>query len=88
MAIPVRRSCDAENPREHVLWALVAMGGQIPAPLLFPRPVMEDFSEHLYRCGFRHHPELQTRHYQPPESTDSIWGAAGGVWVDDEEVDA
>lgn len=79
MAIPLQPQMDMDNPREHLLWALVSMGGKIAAPLLLPRPMMEDLSEHLYRCGFRHDPDAQERWYHPP-GADSLWSQTAGTW--------
>lgn len=57
-------------------------------PLLFPRPVMEDISERIWRAGGRPHPELQEIYYKPPEPADgaSIWDSLGGEWVEADEV--
>lgn len=81
MAIPLQSQMDMDNPREHLLWALVSMGGKIGAPLLLPRPMMEDLSAHLYACGFRHDPTAQQRWYHPPAS-DALWEQSSGRWED------
>lgn len=82
MSIPTQDNCDMANPGQHLLWALVNIGGSIGAPLLMPRKVMEQWSQHLYRCGFRHHPELQEIYYQPPGEDSSIWQGVAGSWVE------
>lgn len=84
MSIPLQQNMDMTDPEEHALWALVNIGGDIGAPLLLPVEVMRHWSRHLYECGFRHHPDLQTRWYEPPTGEDSIWHGAGGKWVDHE----
>ncbi|AIW02925.1 minor tail protein [Mycobacterium phage Larenn] len=52
--IPSQESHDPNKPREHVAWALrnlpmVAGVGAITHP-----HYLADWSEHLWRCGFRH----------------------------------
>ncbi|BBC53832.1 putative minor tail protein [Mycobacterium phage PP] len=54
MSIPSQQSHDPEDPRQHVIWALrnlpmVAGVGAITHP-----GYLADWSEHLYKCGFRH----------------------------------
>ena len=79
--IPLQNNCDPDKPEEHVLWALVRMNEKQGAPLLLPLPAMEEQSKHLYDCGFRHHPDLQTKHYVPPQ-TNSLWDGMDGTWAD------
>lgn len=91
MGIPVQSECDMEKPDEHLLWALVNIGGDIGAPMLVPEAILRKWSEHLYYCGFRHVPELQQRWYTPPAGGDSFWSAPGGQWGEeprDEGADA
>lgn len=85
MGIPLQGDMNQDDPQEHILWALVNMGENIGAPLLLPEKFMRDFSAHLYRCGFRHHPELQEIWYKPPGEGDSIWHGTGGHWVEGPE---
>ncbi len=90
MGIPIQSSCDMTNPEEQALWALVALPGPgATAPLVLPVDVMRQWSQRLYDCGFRHHPEEQTVKYVPPgPDTDWVMGAAGR-WVPiDEPLDA
>ncbi|ASR86138.1 minor tail protein [Mycobacterium phage BobSwaget] len=52
--IPSQESHDSSKPREHVAWALrnlpmVAGVGAITHPAY-----LSDWSEHLWKCGFRH----------------------------------
>lgn len=60
-----KANCDMSKPEEHFLWALMAipMGNEM-------MPILENtartLSKHLWNTGFRHHPKLQTRKYQPP----------------------
>ena len=85
MGIPLQGDMNQDDPQEHILWALVNMGENIGAPLLLPEKFMRDFSAHLYRCGFRHHDELQEIWYKPPGQGDSIWHGTGGHWVEGPE---
>lgn len=82
--IPMQHTCDMSDPAQHVLWALVNVGGRIGAPLLMPRKVMEEWSRHLFDAGFRHHPELQTIWYRPPGDDSTIWNGIGGEWISSE----
>lgn len=86
MGIPTQDNCRVDDPAEHVLWALVNIGGMIGAPLVMPKKVMEQWSKHLYRCGFRHHPELQEIFYEPPGEDATIWDGVAGRWVEAESV--
>ena len=73
MGIPIQSSCDMTNPEEQALWALVALPGPgATAPLVLPVDVMRQWSQRLYDCGFRHHPEEQTVKYVPP-GPDTDW---------------
>lgn len=54
MSIPTQETHDPEDPRQHVIWALrnlpmVAGVGAITHP-----GYLADWSEHLWKCGFRH----------------------------------
>ncbi|AGR46443.1 hypothetical protein ODIN_28 [Mycobacterium phage Odin] len=54
MTIPSQESHDPTDPRQHVVWALrnlpmVAGVGAITHP-----GYLADWSEHLWKCGFRH----------------------------------
>ena len=83
--IPTQGQMDMNDPKEHVLWGLVNFGGHVGAPLILPKKIMEELSRHLYRCGFRHHPEVQEIWYKPPGEGDSIWDGTGGQWVEGPE---
>lgn len=84
MSIPTQQTIDPSKPEEHALWALVNMGANAGAPLILPEPVLRSWSAHLWRCGFRHHPELQEIDYQPPAEDASVLEAGAGRWVDRE----
>ena len=82
--IPLQNNMDFSDPEQHFLWALVNMDGMNGAPLLLPEPVLRTWSRHLYRCGFRHHTELQEITYRPPAEGASVLEAGAGEWVADE----
>lgn len=86
MSIPTQDNCDLGNPREMFLWMLVNVSNS-QVPLLFPRKVLEDISEQLFRCGARFHPEEQKIFYRPPKPPEdgSVWDSMGGEWVEAEQ---
>lgn len=86
MSIPTQDNCDLDNPREMFLWMLVNVSNS-QVPLLFPRKVLEDISEQLFRCGARFHPEEQKIFYRPPKPPEdgSVWDSMGGEWVEAEQ---
>ena len=90
MAIPIQSACDPNLPEEHALWALVGLAGPaVNAPLVVPVSVLRKWSEHLYRCGFRHDSSLQEIKYIPPQGDTDWIMAAGGRWVSiDEQLPA
>lgn len=79
MSLPLQENADMTNPKEHVEWALVNMDSS-GAPLIMPRQVLQMWSEHLYRCGFRHDPTLQELFYAPPAGSSPL-EAGCGRWV-------
>lgn len=81
MGLPLQHEMDMSDPRQHLLWALMKMNEQVSAPLILPLPAYEEQSQHLYDCGFRHHPELQTKTYRPPKPDASLWDGMAGEWV-------
>lgn len=87
MPIPLQENANMADPEEHVLWALVNIGGDIGAPLLLPEEIMRHWSKHLFECGFRHVPEEQRRWYEPPGDDSSLWHGAGGKWVSEKPKD-
>lgn len=82
MSIPLQHNADMDSPEEHLLWALVNIGGLAGAPLLMPVSVMREWSKHLYKCGFRHDASKQEIFYRPPGPDASIWDGLSGVWVE------
>lgn len=83
MSIPTQDNCNLENPREVFLWMLVNISNS-QVPLLFPRKVLEDISEQIYRCGARFHPEEQQIYYRPPKPPEggSMWDSISGEWIE------
>lgn len=84
MSLPLQHEMDMGDPEQHVVWALLNMGSGMNAPMLLPTPVLKEWSRHLYRCGFRHHPECQEIFYQPPRQDASVLEAGAGQWVEAE----
>lgn len=85
MSIPLQHKMNMNEPEEHLLWGLVSIGGLAGAPLLMHEKFMRVWSKHLYRCGFRHHPELQELWYKPPTEDAGIFeGGIAGEWVESE----
>lgn len=80
MALPLQDEMNRDDPVEHVLWALVNMGGLMGAPLGVPLEVLRVWAKHLYDCGFRHQPELQMIFYKPPADGEGLL-AMGGEWI-------
>lgn len=86
--IPLQADANMLDPAEHLTWALVALPGPGgDAPLVVPPAALANWSAHLYRCGFRHHPEHQEIKYVPPQLGGDWMQAPGGRWVPiDEEL--
>ncbi|RAV34929.1 phage gene 29 protein family protein [Corynebacterium heidelbergense] len=84
MGIPLQHQMDMDKPEEHLLWGLVNIGGLAGVPLLLDERFMRIWSKHLYRCGFRHHPELQELWYKPPTDDATLFQGIGGEWVESE----
>lgn len=88
MAIPQQHETDFSNPRERFLWAFRGMEFR-GNPVAFPQPVLEEWSEHLSRCGFVHVSEVesveglprQEIHYQPPVRGQDHVLNTSGKWV-------
>jgi hypothetical protein len=67
VAPPTQETADAGDPRQHFAWALGAFPGpnlQMGDVPLHPM-VRPELSQRLWDCGFRHHPELQTKWFIP-----------------------
>lgn len=60
--IPVdQRKADMEDPYQHFGWALSLFPvREDGTPMILPILSLMWVSKHLWDCGFRHHPELQT----------------------------
>lgn len=86
--IPLQSNTNPADPEEHALWALVGLPGPgSHAPLILPGAIMRQWSAHLFKAGFRHHPELQEIKYVPPSGeTNWISGNAGRWAPIDEEL--
>lgn len=82
MSLPTQDKANMASPEEHFVWALVGMAPEAGAPLILPLPIMRQWSRHLWDCGFRHDPELQTIHYMPPNPNATVMEMTAGKWVD------
>ncbi|KZM68121.1 phage gene 29 protein family protein [Nocardia terpenica] len=83
MPVPEQHECDPSNPREAFVWALVGLPGpKQNVPLLVHPNVLEQWSEHLWQLGLRHHPEHQTREWHPPSRGQNHWINGAGRWVE------
>lgn len=86
--IPIdQRKADMSAPGEHFAWALSSfpvMGDG--TPMVLPVVSLPIVSEHLWRCGFRHHPELQE--IRQVVDGNAPLESAGVRWVamDDEDL--
>ncbi|QNJ55823.1 minor tail protein [Mycobacterium phage PainterBoy] len=54
MSIPTQESHDSEDPRQHVIWALRNMPMLAGVGAITHPGYLADWSEHLWKCGFRH----------------------------------
>ncbi|MFI9507579.1 DUF2744 domain-containing protein [Nocardia sp. NPDC052566] len=87
MRIPRQDQCDPTDPEQHALWALVCPPAAGETPMLIPEWVARQISAALWHCGFRHHPELQTRKFQRPYRGAQHPLNGSGRWVDINEPD-
>lgn len=89
--IPIdQRKADMSDPKQHAAWALSSFPVmEDGTPMVLPVISLPLVSEHLWRCGFRHHPELQEIEQRIDSS--AALTSAGVRWVpmeDDEVVPA
>lgn len=80
--IPLQVDCDPDDPEEMALWALICLPGlESQAAMLMPPQTLQGWSRRLHELGFRHHPELQTLKYVPPQGGEHWLDSASGRWV-------
>lgn len=86
MPILDQSKADMDDPQQHVAWALtpvpISADGR---PLVLPLTAIPYISEHLYKFGFRHHPELQTHKYAQAETSNFMAANTRVIPVDEEE---
>lgn len=84
--LPLRETCDLENPRQAFLWMFTAMPGLKGAPLPMPTEYFELLSYHQWVLGARpqHPPGLK---YRPPVNMVADRWTAQGEWVGVDEPD-
>lgn len=86
MAVISQAKADMNDPREHAVWALSPVPiDENGTPLVLPLMALQFISEHLWRCGFRHHPELQE--VVASEGGHTAFMAGGVAWVPREEAE-
>ncbi len=92
--IPVRESCDLDDPKEKFLWMLVALPGMNGGQQAMPAAYNMLISEALWRrgamlkcdsCGHMKEPEEV---YVPPSASDPHWLTSPGRWVSKDKVPA
>lgn len=75
-----QRKADMSDPEQHFGWAMSLFPvREDGTPMILPVLVLPIISKHLWDCGFRHHPELQTIRQQ--SSDDVALSQAGVRWV-------
>ena len=86
-SVPLRDTCDLDDPRENLAWMFVGMPGVNGAQLAFPISYIMVLSEALNRrgamlkceaCGHMKEPEEV---YVPPSASDPHWLTSPGRWV-------
>lgn len=84
--LPLRETCDLENPRQAFLWMFTAMPGLKGAPLPMPTEYFELLSYHQWVLGARPQrpPGLK---YRPPVNMVADRWTAQGEWVGVDEPD-
>jgi hypothetical protein len=82
-------NCDPDKPDEHLLWALTQVPITTHQPMIIQQNIARAISTHLWNCGFRHNPELQTRKLLPPfrGQQHALNGSARWVKMDEPEPD-
>lgn len=85
MPILDQAKADMTDPQQHVAWALTPVPIDATGrPLVLPLTAIPYISEHLYRFGFRHHPELQTHKYAQEGATNFMAANTHVVPMEDE----
>jgi|CXWJ01.1.fsa_nt_gi hypothetical protein len=72
---------DPENPRLHLAWALVSIKTTDGGIMLNHPDDLERWSEHLFKAGYRFHPECQEIKRLPPRRGDEHWLNPTYQWV-------
>lgn len=84
--IPLQQNADPDNPRTALGWAMVGLPFQGQAvPMVVQPSQYEEWSQQLWNIGLRHHPELQTVHYQPPAADGNWMTSSAGEWISIEQ---
>lgn len=84
--IPLQQDADPDDPRTALAWIAVGLPhANRTAPLIVDPGTLADWSEHWYRMGVRHHPELQEIKYFPPPASHNWAMGSAGQWGPVEE---
>ena len=92
--VPLRESCDLDDPMEKFLWMLVALPGQNGGQQAMPSSYNMLVSQALHKrgamlkceaCGHMKEPEEV---YVPPSAQDAHWMTSPGRWVPADKVPA
>lgn len=84
--LPLRETCDLENPRQAFLWMFTAMPGLKGAPLPMPTEYYELLSYHQWVLGARPQRPAGLK-YRPPTNMVADRWTAQGEWVGVDEPD-
>lgn len=84
---PLQANCDPKKPSEFMAWAMVAPPRIKGAALVLSSEYCQEYSQHLWDLGFRHHKRLQKKKYRPPSLGDPHWLTNPGRWVPINEPD-
>ena len=83
MPVPQQHECNPDDPTEAFVWALVGLpAGKKNVPLMVHPDTLGQWSEHLHKAGFRHHPELQQIEWHKPHRGADHWLNGTGRWVE------
>lgn len=70
-----------DDPEEHFLFALSNIPGMGASPMIIPLQLGKVISAHLYKVGYRHHPELQEVKLLRPYRGDQTTLNPSAQWV-------
>lgn len=88
MSVPIDQSkADMADPEQHFAWGLSSFPVMADGtPMVLPVMSLPLVSRHLWDCGFRHHPELQTIRQVFDANAALVSAGVRWVSVDDEDL--